>query len=44
MPLRRVPPSVLRKPATVFTTASSIAFLGCPSRRSQRAVDLNSTA
>ena len=42
--MSRVPPSVLRKPATVLTTASSIALFGLPSRRSQRAVDLNSTA
>ena len=34
---------MLTNPATVFTTASSIALLGFSSRRSQRAVDLNST-
>ena len=42
--MNRVPPSVFRKPAIVFTTASSIALFGLSSRRSQRAVDLNSTA
>ena len=41
-PIKRFPPSEIRRAATVFTMTCSISFLDFPWRMSQRAVDLNS--